>query len=297
MIDSLPEDFPNYFADAEVDYQDALFVIFGVCYDKTSTFRRGSRKGPDAIRTASWNFESYNLLTGVNFKELPVHDYGNILLDETVSPDKMDETVKNVSERFIKDGKIPVLLGGEHSITSGVVRVFSEDIAVLFIDAHFDFRQEYEGERFNHACTLRRISEYVPIEDILVCGVRSAEKKEFDDARTLGLEFIDSLTFHQEGTKPILSAIQKKFSQKKVYLTIDIDVIDPGFAPGTGTPEPFGITPFDVLTLIDEIAERLVGFDVVEVSPAYDHGETAMLAAKLVRYGIERIWQSKKGLV
>jgi len=296
MIDSLPKDFPNYFADAEVGYQDALFVIFGVCYDETSTFRKGSSHGPNAIRTASWNFESYNLLTGVNFRNIPVHDYGNVLLDAKAKPSEMVETVRTVADRFIKDGKIPILLGGEHSITPSVVHGFPKDIAVVSLDAHLDFREEYKGERFNHACTIRRVSDHVPIDNILVCGVRSAEKNEFDDALRLGLDIIDSIYINKKGMEPILSAIKRKFSGKKIYLTIDIDAVDPGFAPGTGTPEPFGLSPFDILTLIDEIADRLIGFDVVEVSPPFDHGETAMLAAKLVRYGIERIGQ-KKGLV
>lgn len=296
MIDSLPTNFPSYFADAETGYKDALFVIFGVCYDRTSTFRKGSVHGPNAIRTASWNFESYNLLTGVNFRDLPVHDYGNVLLNENATPAEMVQIVKTVSERFVSDGKIPILLGGEHSITPNVVHNFSEDTAVVSLDAHLDFREAFKGERFNHACTIRRISDHIPIENLLVCGVRSAEKEEFDDALRLGLDTIDSITIHKKGISPVLSLIKKKFSKKNIYLTIDIDAVDPGFAPGTGTPEPFGITPFDILTLIDEIADRLIGFDVVEVSPPYDNGETAMLGAKLIRYGIERIGQ-KKGLV
>ncbi|MDG6229440.1 MAG: agmatinase [Candidatus Thermoplasmatota archaeon] len=296
MIESLPQDLPSYFADAETSYPDSLFVIFGVCYDKTSTFRKGSRHGPEAIRTASWNFESYNLLTKVNFKNLPVHDYGNILLDESCSPSEMVQTVNTVAERFMKDGKVPILLGGEHSISPAVIHAFPKTTAVISLDAHLDFREDFKGERNNHACTIRRISDHIPVDHILVCGVRSAEKQEYDEATDLGLEIIDSVTIHKKGTEPILSAVQRKLSQKDIYLTIDIDAVDPGFAPGTGTPEPFGMIPFHILTLIDSIADRLIGFDVVEVSPAYDHGETAMLAAKLVRYGIERIAQ-KKGLV
>ncbi|MFH1013919.1 MAG: agmatinase [Thermoplasmatota archaeon] len=296
MIDSLPDDLPNYFADTETNYDDALFVIFGVCYDETSTFRKGSRHGPIAIRTASWNFESYNLLTGVNFRELPVHDYGNVALAEAISPAEMVKTVKSSSERFIRDSKIPILLGGEHSITPSVISAFPKDISVISLDAHLDFREAFKGERFNHACTIRRITDHIPVENILVCGVRSAEKMEYDEAKDLGLDFIDSITIHKQGTNPILSMIQNKFPKKPLYLTIDIDAVDPGYAPGTGTPEPFGISPFHILTLIDAIADRLIGFDVVEVSPPFDHGETAMLAAKLIRYGIERIGQ-KKGLV
>jgi len=296
MIESLPNNLPDYFADAETSYLDSSFVIFGVCYDKTSTFRKGSRHGPEAIRTASWNFESYNLLTKVNFKKLPVHDYGNIPLEESYSPSEMVKVVHTVSERFIRDKKIPILLGGEHSISPSVIHAFPKTTAVVSLDAHLDFREDFKGERNNHACTIRRISDHIPIDNIIVCGVRSAEKQEYDEACDLGLEIIDSVTIHKKGTEPILSAIQRKLSEKDIYLTIDIDAIDPGFAPGTGTPEPFGMIPFHILTLIDSIADRLIGFDVVEVSPPFDHGETAMLAAKLVRYGIERIAQ-KKGLV
>jgi agmatinase len=213
MIDSLPSDLPNYFADTETSYDDATFVIFGVCYDETSTFRKGSRHGPLAIRTASWNFESYNLLTGINFRDLPVHDFGDVPLEGVTTPADMVKRVKTTSQQLRKDGKIPILLGGEHSVTPGVISTFPQETSVISLDAHLDFRETYKGEQFNHACTIRRIVDHIPLENVLVCGVRSAEKEEYDDARNLHLDFIDSLTIHKYGTEPILSMIQKKFPQ------------------------------------------------------------------------------------
>lgn len=285
-------DFPDYFADADSSFNEAEFVIFGVPYDKTSSFRHGASQAPTKIRQSSWNFETFNLKNGVNFKDIKVHDYGNVDVKED-SLTTMVKKVRKFTSTLLEKNKFPIALGGEHSITPGIIQAFPEEIAVLSLDAHIDFRQEYEGELFNHACAVRRIADHVDIDNIAILGIRSAGKEEFKEAEKQGLFLIDSFDIKKAGIKEAVNKVKKRLNNKKIYLTLDIDVLDPAYAPGTSTPEPFGLTPFDILECIESFSQQLVGFDVVEVCPQYDNGETALLAARFVKNTIEEIWLRK----
>ena len=281
--------FPDYFADAESSIDDAEFVIFGVPYDKTSSFRHGAVNAPKEIRQASWNFETYNLKTGIDLRDIRFHDYGDIDVRND-SPKLMVKKVRELTATILKKNKFPIVIGGEHSITPGIVQAFPENIAVLLLDAHVDFRQQYENESYNHACAVRRIADHININNIAVLGVRSAEKEEFEDVKKQGLFYIDSFFIRDTGIKKAIHETKKHLKNKQIYLSLDIDVIDPAYAPGTSTPEPFGITPFDVLECIDSFSSQLIGFDVMEVCPPFDKGETSLLAAKFIRYVIDRVW-------
>ena len=281
--------FPDYFADAESNFNEAEFVIFGVPYDRTSSFRPGANQAPKEIRQSSWNFETFNLKTGNDLREIKFHDYGDLDVIND-SPKEMIKKVKEFTSMLLSKNKFPIALGGEHSLTSGIVQAFSKDVAVLSLDAHIDFRQQYENEPYNHACTIRRISDYVNIKNIAVLGIRSTEKEEFEDAKKQNLFYIDAFNIKKSGIKKALDETKDFLKKKEIYLTLDIDVIDPAYAPGTSTPEPFGLTPFDILECIECFSPQLVGFDVVEVCPPYDKGETALLAAKFVRYIIEYVF-------
>ena len=287
--------FPDYFADAESGFSEAEFVLVGIPFDKTSSFRKGAALAPNEIRRASWNLESYNIINDVDFTEIKVHDYGNIdIINE--SSEEMLEKVTKFTKKLLESKKFPVFIGGEHSITSGILKAFPRDISVLVLDAHIDFRQSYLDNIFNHACVVRRISDHIDISNIAVIGVRSADREEYEDARSRKLFFVDSFSFKNQGVKNVISQIDKKLSSDKIYLSLDIDVIDPAYAPGTSTPEPFGLNPVEVLKIIEHFSSRLIGCDVTEVCPPYDHGQTALLAAKFIRYIIENQW-IKKGLV
>jgi len=254
--------FPNYFADAESSFNDADFVIFGVPYDKTSSFRLGASKAPKEIRQASWNFETYNIKTGNDLRDIRFHDYGDLdVINDT--PDNMVKKVNKFASELISKNKFPIALGGEHSITPGIVSAFPKDTAVVSLDAHMDFRQEYEDESNNHACAIRRIADHIDIKNIAVLGIRSAEKEEFEEAKKQNLFYIDSYNIKENGIKNAIEQTKKYLGNKKIYLTLDIDVIDPAYAPGTSTPEPFGISSFDVLECIKAFSLQLVGFDVV----------------------------------
>ena len=281
--------FPNFFADAESNFNEAEFVIFGIPYEKTSSFRYGAGKAPKEIRQASWNFETYDLRTGIDLKDIQVHDYGNLDVDN-IGSEEMVEKVKDFTSSLLAENKFPIAIGGEHSITPGVVKAFPNDIAVLFLDAHMDFRERYENDVNNHACAMRRVTNHINIKNISVLGVRSAEKEEFNDAKEAGLFYRDAFSIRKNGVSKTVKDVKEYLKEKKIYLTLDIDVIDPAYAPGASTPEPFGLTPFDILEIIEAFSPQFIGFDIVEVCPPYDNGETALLAAKLLRSLIGAVW-------
>ena len=272
--------FPDFFADADSGFRDAEVIIYGVPFGRTSSFRKGAEQAPSAIRQASWNFETYDLRTGIDISCLKYHDYGDL----DVSKLKSGEMIHQVAD-FVKTlkKKVPIAIGGEHAITPGILSGFSKDIAVISLDAHLDFREEYEDDRFNHACVIRRILDHIPVGNIAVLGVRSSEKQEKMEADQQHLFYLDRFFIRDHGIDQAIKKTKEYLGDKKVYLTLDMDVIDPAFAPGTCTPEPFGLSPFEVVTCLEAFAPQLCGFDLVEVCPAYDQGITSVLAAKLIR--------------
>jgi agmatinase len=271
------QNFKNHlFADCDSRYEDARYVMFGVPFDGTTTFRAVTRDGPRAIREFSWNFETYMPSYDLNFADIPVTDLGDIDIG-VVAEDVVSEVYAAV-QRIVNDKKIPVMLGGEHSITTGAVRAV-RPVCYVVCDAHLDLREEFRGTQFNHACTTRRVLED-GIKDIIIVGGRSGTKDQFELAKTLTLYTADEI--HRRGMSTVLDEIRDAVGKKRVYLSIDADAIDCCLTPGLGTPEPFGLTPEDIRDLIRVVAPHTVAFDYVEVSP-FDHGQTATVAAQLVR--------------
>jgi agmatinase len=285
--------FPNYFADAESSFEHASFILFGVPFEKTSSFRHGADKAPYEVRQASWNFERYDLRTGINFEEILVHDHGDLDVQKLTSKE-MFETTKTFASTLLSKQKIPIAIGGDHSITPGIISAFPKDIAVISLDAHMDFRQEYKNDIYNHACVIRRVSDHTSMKNIAVLGIRSAEKEEYEQAQKQGLFFRDAFTINKIGMKKIIQQTKTLLNGKKIYLTLDIDVIDPSYAPGTSTPEPLGLTPLQVIEIIEAFSPQLIGCDLVEVCPPYDNGQTSVLAAKLIQTSISWIWRGKQ---
>lgn len=277
-----------YFADANASFDDAKFVICGVPFDRTTSYRAGARMAPNAIRQASYNFETYLFEHDVDLSDVPMNDMGNV--EECGSPEEMVEIVRDIAKKAVKAGKFPVFMGGEHTTTIPVVEAF-DDIGVISIDAHLDYRESYLGLKYSHACVTRRISEHLGRENVLVFGVRSISAEEKSEKMP---EFIDAFTIHDVGVESAFKRALNIIRKEKVFLTLDIDGIDPAFAPGTGTPEPFGLTPMEVKKCISMLGERLVGFDVTEVSPPYDEGNTAALAARMMREVIAVAWKNMK---
>jgi len=290
--------FPDYFADAEASFEKAEYIIFGIPYDKTGSFRRGTNKGPTEIRQASWNFETYDLLNNIDLKDIKIHDYGNLIFDKENEPKDMKKKVKNFTYKILDKDKIPLAIGGEHTVTYPIIQAFEKskkDIAVIIFDAHLDYKDKYENNPESHACVVKRISEVVGVENIAVLGVRSGIQKEFDEAKKDGLLFINSFDINKKGIQWALDKVHNKFIDKDIYFSLDFDAIDPCYAPGTSTPEPFGLNPFDILQGIKLFSKKITGFDLVEVCPAYDRGETAILAARIIRYLITEVSLNKDG--
>ena len=263
------------FADADAVFSYSKYVIAGVPLDISGTHRRGTDRAPEAIRQESYNFETFLYDLGIDLDDIPIHDMGDLPI-ENVRLDIFDTVAKILSE-----GKIPILLGGEHSITPYAVEAFS-DASVLVFDAHLDYRKEYDGDDNSHACAIRRIDDVISPDKVLPVGVRSISKEEYDDAKKHGLEYITANQAKNMGTKELMNFIDD-IMPGNIYVSIDMDSIDPSFAPGVGTPEPFGLDPMMIRDVIRHLAGRIVGLDIVEVNPEFDNGNTAALAAKLGR--------------
>jgi agmatinase len=282
----------NNFADASCPFDEAEFVLYGVPFDGTSSFRKGSKWAPIEMRKASFNFETYNGDLDVDLADVPVHDMGDCEVYSSVD-DTLD-VVFDTASTIVNAKKIPIMMGGEHSLTYPCVKAFNDKkIGFVVMDAHYDLREEYGGIRNNHACISRHVIDDLTDKYVSI-GIRSGTKDEYEFVK--GNKNIMSFTANEVFDRGINSILQDVEAYLKgcdrIYLSLDMDAIDPAFAPGLGTPEPFGMTPREVRTVIRRLAPKSVGFDVVEISPDYDWGVTAVLGAKLIREFIAAKWKS-----
>jgi agmatinase len=267
------------FADANVGPAEADSVLFGVRYGGTVSFRKGAENGPCAIREESWNFETYHWEHGTDLERSKLFDAGDIGPFKT--PEEMASSVATRAKELAGNHFL-AMLGGEHSVSPPVV-ASTKAKGVVVVDAHLDFRDSYHDSKNNHACATRRFAELVGVENVYPIGIRSICAEEFEDARRLGLRYATSADVRAKGIDAVIGEALACVKARPLYLSIDIDGIDPAYAPGTGTPEPFGITSWDAKRIVERLAPELVGMDVVEVCPACDNGNTASLAARLVR--------------
>jgi agmatinase len=282
---------PPRFADAVAKVEDARVALFGVPFDRTCSFRGGSRYGPAAIRQASYNFETYMMDHQRDLLDVPFSDLGDTPPFATTA--EMVRGVGAMASDIVGAGKVPIVIGGEHSLAPAVVRSFPKDVGVLGIDAHLDFRDSYLGDRWSHACSARRIADHVGAEHVIYMGVRSYSREEREDLEKLGLTYESAYEIHERGIVAATMHALKEIDRDKIYLTIDIDGIDPAYAPAVGNPEPFGLAPLQVKRLLGLLGPHLVGMDLNEVSPAWDMGQTSLLAARLVREAIMRIGEAR----
>jgi len=268
------------YASAESDYDSADAVIFGIPYDRTSSFKSGAREAPARIRAASYNFEESHFEHGLNIPPLNIFDYGDCY--DFFLPEDMIEEVRFSVGPAIKDEKFIIAMGGEHSINIPIIQSFEKkDIALITIDAHLDSRDEYLGTPYSHACVTRRAADHLGLDNVFALGVRSISNEELE--RDDVVPYVSSFEIFEKGIEWAIKKAMDSVKNEKIYLSLDIDGIDPAFAPGTGTPEPFGLTPLDVKKIINSVGDRLIGFDVTEVCPPADpSGITSVLAARLI---------------
>ena len=270
------------FTGISAPYDKSRFVFFGVPYDKTSTYRPGSRLGPSAMRDVSANLELYSVRSEVDLERVPVHDLGDVDIVENLEATL--DRVKAVVAEIIEEKKIPLMAGGEHSITKPAVESVPKNVGVVNFDAHMDLRDEFLGEKLSHATFMRRVSENIGPDHIMEVGTRAFSKPELDFAEKSKLEIVTPQDLRKDGlmrTCKKISNFLSKFSH--AYVTVDIDVLDPAFAPGVGNPEPDGLSTDELLTLVQtSMAGNIRGLDLVEVSPALDSGQTAAVGAKVI---------------
>ena len=271
------------FADADSGLEEAEYVVVGLPFDGTASFRSGSRDGPDAIRLASFNFESYDSYYGVDLSELAICDLGNMELG--ADPAYAQETIKEGLE-LLPERAVAIFLGGEHSITPAIVEGLgrrSGALGVLVLDAHLDLREEYGCTASSHACASRRILEKDVVAGYASIGIRSGSREEFGWAAENNISYFTARQVREEGVDAVLDQALRSLQCDRLYLSIDLDVLDPAYAPAVGNPEPFGLSSWDAKRVIERLAPRLAGLDINELTPAYDRGETALLAARLAR--------------
>jgi agmatinase len=271
---------PRNFAwlDAEYsDYARARVVILPVPYDSTASGWVGSREGPAAIIDASANMELYDVNMGLEPYLVGIHTLPEVAVD-TSGPKAMAERIEAVVGEQIDAGKFVVVLGGEHTVAVGSARAHikrNANVSVLAFDANADMRDEYLDSPYNHACTLRRISESAPVTQV---GLRSAEREEHEHILQEGMRFFSPREFRLAGP----SAVSALLSEN-VYLTFDLDSFDSSVMSAVGTPEPGGLLWDEVSDLLDTVTRehRVVGFDVTELAPSLGPRANAQLAAKL----------------
>jgi agmatinase len=262
--------------------EGAQYVVVGVPYDYTSTFRAGSRFAPRAIRDASLNIETYSLETEIDVESIPLHDTGDLHVVDDAS--ETLRRLQKVTEDILSAKKTPVCIGGEHTVTLGAVRSLPKNVGVVSFDAHGDLRDEYGGEKLSHATVLRRITEIVGTDGVFVCGIRAVCKEEIEFIKQAKIGSMTPSDIRKIGVSNAqirLKSFLERFQY--TYLTIDADVLDPAYCPGVANPEFNGLTPSELLPLVATVAEqRLIGFDLVEVCPIYDTGNAAVAAARLI---------------
>jgi len=283
------------FSGIQRTFEEAEYVVLGAPLDVTSTYRSGSRFAPLAIREASLNIETYSFRAGVDLEDLKIHDLGDLHIAGEV-----DETLKRlelVTKDLLKTKKMPVILGGEHTITLGVVRGIGEKVALVSFDAHLDLRNEYMGRTVSHTTFMRRINEQIKPEKILEIGTRAVCKEELDYTKKANIQFFTVQQIRRDGVERTAQKIETLLADhEKIYLTIDMDVLDPAFAPAVQNPEPDGLDMHTLLDLLCQVCDhRIVAFDLVEVAPHYDNGITAIQAAKTIFEALCRVEKARKG--
>jgi agmatinase len=269
---------------APIDPSTASFVVAGVPFDETSTYRKGSEQGPAAIRTASQMIESFCLdeQNNVDAAHLPIADIGDITF-EPHAVQSMLRAVESVVGQIAQEEKIPILLGGEHTLTLAAVRALPRDIVLLQFDAHMDLRDRFNDQEFSHASVQRRIVEQLGPDHLIQIGIRAVSKEEFDYAQEHKITYYSCNDIRQEGAATIARRINDAIPPgPPLYISIDMDVLDPAYAPAVGNPEAGGLTTSELLTILRVVTPRAMIFDITEVTPQYDQGITAIAAARII---------------
>ena len=283
MIKSLFENENAIFMGAKRNPDDCSIGIFGVNYDGTCSFQPGARFGPESIRQVSSCLETYCPKLNKDLQDVMYVDFGSIQIDQNASKFVV-ESVKSATNYLISKDLSPIIIGGEHSITSGAIEALVKkypDLILVQLDAHADLRESYMGNKHSHACAMKRCLDVLPEKKIFQVGIRSGTKEEFQFMRKKN----QLVNFLPGGNAEELKKALLPYSQSPIYLTIDLDWFDPSLLAGTGTPEPGGFFWNDFEEILQTLKDfRIVASDIVELSPEIDKsGVSSIVAAKVLR--------------
>ncbi len=266
----------NYIS-ASVSFEKSGAVILGCPYDGSASFRPGARFGPSAIRRASWGIETFSPYSGRDLSQLSVHDMGDLELP--LGEKKLSLTlIRKALRKILSKKKFPISLGGDHLITLPIVeevlRVYPS-LYLLQIDAHADLREDYLGETLSHCTVMKRVLDRLGKGRLFQVGIRSGTEEEFELARRMK----SIVSVDQDSPRSMV----KRLRNKPVYLSLDLDVIDPSLLPGVGTPEPGGFTFQEFISLLKELQPlHVIGFDMVELTPDYDPTQVSSITASVL---------------
>ncbi len=256
----------NKFYGCDATYEESSIVIFGAPYDGTASFRPGSRFAPNRVRLDSENTEIYSPYLDRSLTDFPIHDFGDVevALGQT---EKTLDMIYQETAKFLEDGKKTMMIGGEHLVSLPVIQAHLEhhpDLRVIHFDAHTDLRDSFLGEELSHATVLKKVADQLSDHRLYSFGIRSGVKEEF--------EYAKQHQYLEIGSASTIPTILNDVKPYPIYITIDVDVLDPSLMSGTGTPEPGGLTFKELLQATFAFKGfNIVGIDIVELAPDYDH--------------------------
>lgn len=269
---------PCLFAGFRKPFEASKYIVFGVPFDSTVTYKPGQRFAPASVRAASAQLETMSLRFGIDLEDVGIFDLGDVGVSLNI-----EETLRSTMEaveQIVDSGKTPVCIGGEHTVTMGVLQGMKGCDSLLVFDAHLDLRDIFMGLRLCHASWLRRTIDSKLAKRALVIGARGFCKEELEYASGR-VEYITPLDLRSGKGAAILDSFMKE--ARRLYISVDMDAFDPAYAPGVGNPEPDGLGVSEVYSLFEAIRPSgIVGFDVVEVCPPFDLGITSSLAGKTI---------------
>ncbi|MCL2376505.1 MAG: agmatinase [Defluviitaleaceae bacterium] len=268
------------FLGCDATYEDAKIVVFGAPYDGTTSNRPGTRFGPPVVRADSSGLETYSPYQNADLEDVQIYDAGELELPFG-RPEPALDMIEAATSQILLDGKIPLMIGGEHLVTLGAVRAAAKkhpNLHIIHLDAHTDLREDYLGEKLSHATVLRRCHDILGDGRIYQFGIRSGTREEFEWAAKGHVHL-------QKFNLDWLTEVVKSLGDAPVYFTLDLDVLDPSAFPGTGTPEAGGVSFMDLLCAIVQLKQlNVVGCDVVELAPSFDaSGASTATACKVIR--------------
>jgi agmatinase len=266
----------NYIS-ANASFEKSRGVILGCPYDGSASFRPGARFGPSAIRRASWGIETFSPYFQRDLSQCSIHDMGDLELPLGEKKTSLG-LIRKALGKILSEKKFPILLGGDHLTTLpiiGEILQFYPRLCVIQIDAHTDLREEYLGESLSHSTVMRKVVDYLGEGRLFQIGIRSGIEEEFKLARKMkSIVSFDS---------SFLSSMIKRLRNRPVYITLDLDVMDPSFLPGVGTPEPGGLTFQEFILLLKKLQTlHVIGFDMVELTPDYDSTQISSITASVI---------------